>query len=173
MDFLLKIKNWQLFLLILLFPCIFTFGFMVINNNAGKELIFSVLRNSYYLIIISWSYKVIKTFNNTSSIHSEKQIKLLDWFIVISFMWIIFTFLPKDLNASNFLIIKLLKRIIFLAFPFTFIYLVFFTAKLLTHLRLGNQVKTGTIIFEMIKIFYLPISLWWLQKEVNGYYSKK
>lgn len=83
MDFLLKIKNWQLLLITLLLPWINAIGLRIIFdfNSYGSDVFMGIFTLTYYLIFIGWNYKVIKTFNQDENILTVNQIKRLDWLL--------------------------------------------------------------------------------------------
>lgn len=175
MDFILKLKNWQLFLIIFILPWVIAIGLTLIFNfeNIGGRKTLGIYTVIYYAIFIFWNYKVIKTFNKKELILKPKQLKRLDWLLIIFCSYAIFLIFQTDLYLEDNILTRILSPIIILFSIYAFAFLVFCTAKTLKGLQLKNDIRTSDIIIEMFVIFYFPIGLWWLQKKVNKFLTEK
>lgn len=174
MDILLKIKNWQLFLIIILLPWLLLIAYITIfkSNSSNYDVFGVIFTLIYYLIFVGWNYKVIKTFNKTEKILTEKQNKRLDWLLIIFFIYLIFILFRTQVFETDVLVFKILSPILMLLSVYSFFFLVYCTAKTLKYLQLKNQIRTADIIVEMFVILYFIIGIWWLQRKVNKYYDE-
>ena len=175
MDFILRLKNWQLFLIIFILPWVIAIGLTLIFkfDNIGGRTTLGIYTVIYYAIFIVWNYKVIKTFNKTKLILKPKQIKRLDWLLIIFCFYAVFLIFQTNLYLEGNVLTRILSQIIILFSIYTFIFLVFCTAKTLKGLQLKNDIRTSDIIIEMFVIFYFPVGVWWLQKKVNRLFIEK
>jgi hypothetical protein len=169
MDFLLKIKNWQLFLIVLIIPWIF--GFVLKNVFNGDNAFMNVFTILYYLIFITWNYSVIYFFNKNENILSRKQIRILQFLFLNVLIYIIFLAFRFRIITNGSLVINLISFLFQLISVFAIFYLVFCSAKTIKYLKLKDQIRTSDIIIEMFVILYFPIGVWWFQREVNKYYK--
>jgi len=174
MDILLRIKNWQLFLIIFLLPWLLLIAYITIfeSNSSTYNVFAAIFTLIYYVIFVGWNYKVIKTFNKTEKILTEKQNKRLDWLLIIFFIYLIFILFRTQVFETDLLVFRILSPILMLLSVYSFIFLVYCTAKTLKYLQLKNQIRTADIIVEMFIIFYFIIGVWWLQRKVNKYYDE-
>lgn len=175
MNILLKMKNWQLFFISLILPIALSFLYLFFVDletfEEGNKLV-GAISIMYYAVFLAWNYKVAKTFNKKSEALSKKQLKRLDWLMIIFVIYIIYftTHIWKFFPDSFLVSIPLF--ILMAVASFAFFYIVFCTAKTLKYIQLKNQIRTSDIIVEMFVIFYFPIGVWWLQRKVNQYYNE-
>ena len=175
MDFILKLKNWQLFLIILLVPWILAIGLNMIFDlkSYRDDLTIGIFTIIYYIIFMIWNYKVIRTFNQRELILKPKQLKRLDWLLVVLCIYAVYLILPIEIRMSGNLLMRILSPIIMIISAYALIFIVFCTAKTLKGLQLKEQLRTADIIIEFFVIFYFPIGVWWLQKKVNRFLIEK
>lgn len=174
MNIILKLKNWQLFFISFILPWILSFSYLFFVDletfMAGDKLIGAVSL-MYYTVLLTWNYKVIKTFNGNWNALTKKQIKRLNWLFVVLAIFILQFVTKIGESYPNLIIIRILSFLLTFTAPFSFIYIVFCTAKTLKYIQLEKQLRTSDIIIEMFVIFYFPIGVWWLQQRVNKYYD--
>ena len=172
MDFILKLKNWQLFLIIFLFP--FTIGFGLIAfiefNYNNESLIMGIVSIIYYAIFVLWNYKVIKTFNRRVRILKLQQIKRLDLSLIVLPIYAVFLLFPDKMFFNDDILLNILSPIFIILMTYAFFFMVFCTAKTLKGLQLKDQLRTADIIIEMLLILYFPLGIWSLQKRVNRFF---
>lgn len=175
MNFLLKLKNWQLFLISFILPWILSFSYLFFVDLktfiAGDKLI-GAISLMYYTVFLTWNYRVIKTFNRNWNALTIKQIKILNWLIVVLVIFILHLVTNIGEFYPDLIIIRILSFLLNLTASFSFFYIVFCTAKTLKYIQLEKQLRTSDIIIEMFVIFYFPIGVWWLQRRVNKYYNE-
>jgi hypothetical protein len=173
MNILLRVKNWQLFLMIIPLPWIVaillktSFDF----KSYDDVILMSVITIVYYSIFLTWNYKVIKTFNKNELILKPNQLKRLDWLLVILIVYGLYIILPMQIKTSDILWVKISSSIIMLFAMYAILFTVFCTAKTLKGIQLKSQLRTSDIIVEMFIILYFPVGVWWLQQKVNKFYK--
>ena len=175
MKILLKLKNWQLFLISFILPWILSFlylFFVDLETFEAFDKLMGAISLMYYSVFLAWNYKVVKTFNKNFDALTKKQVKRLDWLIVILVIYILYLTTHISKFFPDSVIVSILLWILILTASFSFFYIVFCTAKTLKYIQLKNQLRTSDIIIEMFVIFYYPIGVWWLQRKVNRYYNE-
>jgi len=177
MNIILKLKNWQLFIITFLLPIIIV---LIKLSTVDQESYTTEEFNSflapisiiYYALLIIWNYRVTKTFNKFETALTQKQLKLLDLLLTVLIIYVIYQITHEFLGISQLLITTILYWIFTLTSVFAVFYIIYCSAKTIKYLQLKNQLRTPDIIIEMILIFYFPIGVWWLQKKVNRYYNE-
>ncbi len=175
MKILLKLKNWQLFLISFILPWILSFlylFFVDLETFEAFDKLMGAISLMYYSVFLAWNYKVVKTFNKNFDALTKKQVKRLDWLIAILVIYILYLTTHISKFFPDSVIVSILLWILILTASFAFLYIVFCTAKTLKYIQLKNQLRTSDIIIEMLVIFYFPIGVWWLQRKVNRYYNE-
>jgi len=175
MKILLKLKNWQLFLISFILPWILSFlylFFVDLETFEAVDKLMGAISLMYYSVFLAWNYKVVKTFNKNFDVLTKKQVKRLDWLIIILVIYILYLTTHMSKFFPDSVIVSILLWILILTASFAFFYIVFCTAKTLKYIQLKNQLRTSDIIIEMFVIFYFPIGVWWLQRKVNQYYNE-
>ena len=167
-NILLRIKNWQLFLLSICLPLVVS----ALLKKSFNVKIFDSLGIIYYLIMILWNINVVRFFNKDLSFLSKQQYNQLKILLPFSLLFILFSTLLKNLELQS-PIFAILSFIFILITAYSFFFLIFCTAKTLKGLQLGDKLRLSDIIVEMFIILYFMIGLWWLQKKVNRYYIEK
>ena len=167
MNFLLRIKNWQLFLLLLI-PCIVMsfLDFVYSERSLLNDLICGI----YIFIIIAWNYRVIKEFNVTANVLSVRNLMLVDcfyYYTIASYLCVVFLInLEQSLLNDCILSFAIVTSIIGLLF------LVFNSSKILRILENKERKDFAGVIGTMILILYFPVGIWWMQGKVNKYYKE-
>ena len=175
MKILLKLKNWQLFFISFILPWILSFlylFFVDLETFEAVDKLMGAISLMYYSVFLAWNYKVVKTFNKNSDALTKKQIKRLDWSIVVLVIYSLYLITHISKIFPDSIIVSILIWILMFTASFAFFYIVFCTAKTLKNLQLKSQLRTSDIIVEMFVIFYFPIGVWWLQRKVNRYYNE-
>ena len=163
MNFLLKIKAWQLFVLLLI-PML---GAGTIDfNQHGASILSMCFYLLYFLIIAEWNFRAILVFNRTEGIFTESQQKRTVW----SYRLLLISTLCCAVGAFLNELLFTLASLISLA---CLILLVYNSARILRHLEKKESTDIAGIVGEMIAILYFPIGIWWLQSKVNKHYKEK
>jgi Ca2+/Na+ antiporter len=171
MKLLLRLKNWQVFALMIVLPLILTILIFKLLDLGEYEL--DILRGMslliYYIVFMCWNYSVINYFNRPSGVIGKSHLIWVNRLVVIVVLYVI-VFLQLEFYFEE---LSALSAVLMPAFFFTFVYLVYGVAKTLKTIQLEEDVRKSDIIVEMFMIFYLPIGIWWIQKRVNQFYEEK
>lgn len=174
MNILLRLKNWQIFLAMTIFPLIIAIGIFKLFDLGNQELdyIMSFVALVYYTVFMGWNYSVIKYFNKPEKIMKKSYLNVINWLLIIVVLYGVFLAIPFHLRTNSDIVSKF-SVLIMPLFGFTFFYLTYGTAKTLKTIQYKENIRTSDIAVEMFLIFYLPIGIWWLQKRVNTLYKEK
>jgi len=177
MNILLRLKNWQLFIITILLPTIIVIiklSTVELENYETSEFndFLGIVAFIYYVIFIFWNYNVTKTINNNEKALTKKQLKLFDWLLTVLIIYVLHNITHEYFGISQLLIVRILFWIFTFVSVYAFFYIIFCTSKTLKYIQLKNQLRTSDIIVEMFVILYVPIGMWWLQKKVNRYYNE-
>ena len=175
-NYLLRIKNWQLFCLIFFVPIAFTtiYGLAMRFFNFNSTGLFDnpLPTIIYGILFIAWNFSVIKKLDETDKILTEKNKKLLKFILLYLCLYLVYILGPAlDLFTINFQFI-LWKGLSFLSHFVMFlslVTLVYYSAKAIKYRQLNVKTRTSDIFIEMLIIFYFPLGLWWLQPRLNKF----
>lgn len=177
MNILLKLKNWQLFLISFLLPTIIviikltTVDLETYETEEFNDFLMPI-SFIYYIILFAWNYRVTKTFNRHEKALTQKQLKLLDLLLLVLIIYVLYNVFHEYLDLSKYGLITALFWMFTFTSVFAFFYTIYCTAKTLKYLQFKNQLRVPDIIVEMFLILYFPIGVWWLQRRVNKYYRE-
>jgi len=173
-NFLLRIKNWQLFFMILILPFIIAILYeliMTLLNGPRMEILANPLTTIlYFVVFVLWNYSVIKYLDESDKTMTENNKKTLKYILIYLAFYIAYIIGPLlnlftwDLQFFLWKAISLLSHFIM---ALSLITLIYFSAKSIKFRQLGDQIRTSDIIIEMLIIGYFPLGLWWLQPRLN------
>lgn len=180
MNFLLKLKHWQLFILLFLGTGILSISSIMLLNTVsnnrvsiGDSIIPMVIA---YFLIASWIIKSIVILEKKNQILTTKQLKIVK-FGTYFLIFYAFKLLNIDLQlislSFDFLPFRILSFITHPIAFFLYYYFVFLFAKLLVTNKYGNNSRTGDYILELLKVFFFPIGIWILQPTLNKIYNEQ
>ena len=163
MNFLLKIKAWQLFSLLLI-PIL---GASILDFNQFRSSILSMCFCLVYLFAIAeWNFRVVMVFNRTEDIFTANQQKKLIWAYRLLLVSTLCCAVGISLNELLFTLASLINIVCLLL-------LVYSSSKILRHLEKKESNDVAGIVGVMIAILYFPVGVWWLQGKVNKHYNEK
>jgi uncharacterized membrane protein len=163
MEFLLKIKAWQLFSLLLI-PIL---GASILDFNQFEPSILSMCFCLVYVLAIAeWNFRVVMVFNRTEGIFTENQQKKIIWTYRLLLVSTLCCAVGFSLNEQLFTLASLINIV-------CLILLVYNCSKILRHLEKKESNDVAGIVGEMIAILYFPIGIWWLQSKINKLYNEK
>lgn len=167
MNFLLRIKNWQLFFLLLI-PCV-VMSFLDFVHSE-RSLLNNLICGIYIFIIIAWNYIVIKEFNVKANIFSVRNLLLVDciyYCTIASCLSVLYL-----INLEYSLLIDWILSIAIITSISGLLFLVFNSSKILRMLKNKERRDFAGVIGTMIMILYFPVGIWWIQSKVNKYYME-
>jgi len=172
-DFLLKVKNWQLFLIILIAPLILSTLVSIGINNYSYKLFMGLYASAYSFIFILWNYQVVTRLSKKKPALTPKQIKWSKILLLSIPFYIIITYKPISQLLDNYLVFTLLSTLIVFVSVFAIFYLMFCASRTIKYLQFGNDIRMSDIIVEMLSILYFIFGVWWFQKRVYEYYKNE
>ena len=184
MIILLRLKHWQLFLLILVIPLIlnvlYTIFAVSISNLLLDFSIMLLIGGVSMAIFFGWLYvlgtNLHKMLPETVSMNLTKfKLFLITPLVYISFVSVLIFMLFNDISTPNkpmsigwfWLIIP-----IHLFSMFCIFYCLYFTAKVLKSVELQKSVSFGDFVTEFFLLWFYPIGIWIIQPRVNKFFEK-
>lgn len=183
MNYFLKAKHWQLFLLMFGLPFLLQ-GMMIGqmlssipiagDGNPSINMPFYLLMIPVFLVIVmfwGWSWSVgvgIQAFIPSELRLNVKQFKV---FLIIPFVYILF-FLGMIMNALNLEGI-LEENLLFFIFPAHLLamccsfYCIYFIAKTIKTAELQQKVTFGDILGTLFLLFIYQLGIWSIQPRIN------
>lgn len=201
MDFLLKAKNWQLFILMYGFIIVMQIAVIALAffakfptfHNAHYEM--ETFLNMFYIIIVlsmmsmgvyfAWLYAVsmgLRKIFPTSVNYSLKTFKAFFIIPIVFYCALIFliSFIVSgsleffiEENPIIFIIVMLVIVVPMSIFSAVcMIYLNYFAAKSYKTALLQREVRFKDFVGEFFLIYFLPVGIWILQPKINKLFSR-
>lgn len=175
MNRMVKIKHWQLFILLFLLPVILLFSLPdeVVLDDSPEGLASSLVIMAFYLaILLFWvltlGYKLYNRIPSSVNLKTEYFIFLSALMLVVAYIaflfWTILNFSNKK-QVPSFLF-PTLTLMSFVAIASTF-YCWRFIAKVLKIVELKRAVSMNEWFSDAVAFFFYPAGLWSLQPRVN------
>ncbi len=178
----LKMKHWQLFLLIMGIPMLFQFfmmGTMFTNlasgNSSASLFMFNYMKLFPIMMVLFmgvlygwlWSVAVGLQYKMPEGV-KMKVAKFKIFFFtpliyIFFFLALIMTFMAGKPNPVIFVVI-----IPFHLFSmFCMIYILYFVAKTLKTVELQREVNFSDFVGEFFMIWFYPVGIWIVQPKIN------
>lgn len=191
MDIFLRLKHWQLFLLIIGLPIVFQISFVGVLASSEKvgtmDNIFQLLQFAPLIFSISmcaffgWFWAIAMEFQK--KLPESLRLKLTKFkvlflismtylvgilFLLTNFNTIIYYARTYDEhNTYLFLIALVIIIVLHLFSVFGIFYSMYFVAKTIKTVELQREVRFGDFIGEFFMIWFYFIGIWILQPKVN------
>jgi hypothetical protein len=186
----LKVKHWQLFLLIFGFPTIFQLVFMssifsAISTNPGPEMIFStmkffpILMILFMAILLGWFWSIAIGLQKKVPEHITMKVKKFKTFFLIYLAYILcltiliafaMNGMMSGVNEPSVVNIGTMFAIIVplhLFSMFCILYSLYFVAKTFKTVELQREVKFSDFAGEFFLILFYPVGIWIIQPKIN------
>ncbi len=160
MKFLLKLKHWQLFL-VLFIPFILS---ALIPLIVPKTYMF--LSNLWIIIFVLWLY--ILSINLYREIESKKDIKT----IFVIFQTIAILTMLSFLLIPFFTFLSLpayIKTIVYVYSAIGILFSIVYCARILTLF----EKKQNLLFVNLILLWFFPVGLWVIQPKIRTFFIKK
>lgn len=177
MKILLRLRHWQLFILLFLVPYLIAY---LISPSATEDSVRSdmlwVLVLKWILILLfslSWLYSAVVTLHRQLPEHTKMPLltfKINFFIYTIVFVGILSIMLFVDFQGrggSMNLSVAILLFFLCLPFFFSLIYTLLFFARLLKTVELQRPVSFGEYALNFILLFYMPVGVWFIQPQLN------
>ncbi len=180
---LLRIKNWQLLILILAIPIIIDFILIYtsvsdsVSDKFNKLLPVSLFQ---FTIVILWEFSIANLLHKSLPKNVKMNFKRFKIFffipvfyiISIGFLVIKILSLPVTENIRTYIIVYLFTIPIQFFSIFCIFYSIYFISKSLKSVELQKEVNFNEHILEFFLLFFFPFGLWLIQPRINEIYSQ-
>jgi len=158
MNFILRLKHWQVFLILIL--GLFINNFTIEDNQT----LTTILRLTGAVIYFSWGLLV---GHGLYQIASDKLNLNYNLFLINSFVWLtayMIVIIISDGQGMTFTGVEALPG--FYVF-FAFLHFLMFPARTLKSIEKDKKADIGECIGDFFLIVFLPIGIWFLQPRIN------
>jgi hypothetical protein len=170
----LKLKHWQLFMLVIVIPLIFQFikiGSITSNDNHGTALDnFPIIFIFGIGIYFSWLYSLGTNLHRklpSKGLLNIKVFKFIVFFPVFYFLLTAFSlFRTPSSEVPSIGTFALMIPLQFLAL-FSNFYCIYFIAKALKMIDCQKQCIFSEFTEEFFLIFFFPLGIWKIQPRIN------
>ena len=158
MKFILRLKHWQVFLILI--AGLFISNFEIENNKTLTTILFLIGMTTYFSWILFVGHALYQLL-------PEKIELNYNLFLINSFIWLtsyIFVMVISDGQGMTFSGVEALPG--FYVF-FAFLYFLMFPARALKSIEKDRKADIGECIGDFFLIVFLPIGIWFLQPRIN------
>lgn len=158
MTLLLKLKHWQIFLLLCLALLITKFTW------AGFELLNAILNLIGVLLYMIWYFAIGLELseNLPKKVELPKTMFIINGFVVITSFVILIMFFGGSFESNGLLGFIWVVYLMYAVFQFFF-----YPAKALKSIELNKEAGFGDYILDVIFMLFWPIGIWWVQPRLN------
>jgi hypothetical protein len=178
MTLFLRLKHWQLFIMVFVIPAICQIIFMtrVFSENNPRLILqfFPVLLILYCSVLFGWYYALATNLQKKLPETVKMNVTRFRWFFFIPAVYIlflcVFLFSVFGNMANGF---QPNPVIFFVIVPvhlfsiFCILYCLLFTAKALKSVELQKPVTFSDFSGEFFLIWFFPIGVWFIQPRIN------
>lgn len=167
MEILLKLKSWQLFMLVVGINIVIAILTAFFPGNTA--IIFSSIcaASISAIIYFMWMWEIVVKLNKTEK--GEKLINdrlfKISYFIIMLYFFLGLLFRYLGLNESVFY--YFMPFIFFLLF-----YCMLFVSKLLIKINIKRDPNLSDYVGWFFLFYFYPIGIWFIQPKVNKFYDK-
>ncbi len=182
MSLILKAKNWQIFTVIIIIPCLlFSLGIIALTNFSNFFLIFFAAPTAIIMsqmLIYIWIWTVSLSLWKKYNLKKYYQTQWLKILIILSlsilliilgyFLWGASIMISGSPSISNSIIkttwMILPLQVLFLGTKF---YGYYFLAKMIKSAENDSIQTFNNIINDFILLIIFPLGIWYIQKKIN------
>lgn len=158
MNFVLRLKHWQAFTIIIL--CLFIGHFEIEGNRTLTTILLSIGMTAYF----SWIFLMGHGLYQLLPTKIELNYNL---FLINSFIWLtayVIVMIISDGQGMTFNGVAAIPA--FYVF-YAFLHFLMFPARALRSIESNRKAGIGECIGDMLLIIFLPIGIWFLQPRIN------
>ncbi|MBV6645062.1 MAG: hypothetical protein KI790_06420 [Cyclobacteriaceae bacterium] len=158
MEFILRLKHWQVFLILLT-------GSITSNFTWENNLLFNLALNAFGLIIyFFWYFAVGLELTE----HLPRRVELpRTLFIVNSFVLIVSLLIIVAVYDGYFSTNGLLGFIWIVYLMYAMLQFMFYPSKALRTVEQGTEATFGQYLKYVLLTIFWPIGIWWIQPKLN------
>ena len=158
MTLLLKMKHWQVFLLLFFASFISTFTW------AGDELLNALLNLTGTLLHMVWYFAIGLELSEQlpRKVELPKTLFIVNAFVLILSVVIISMFYAGSFESNGLLGLIWVAYLMYAMFQFFF-----YPGKALKSIEINEEAKVGEYIGYFFLMIFWPIGIWWIQPKLN------
>jgi hypothetical protein len=184
MEYFLKAKHWQIFIIIVVMPFIISVlsdGFLIINENSKINIIFrSVIPLILTAFSTFWILIVSLGLQSKIPIYIKMDVKIFKLLYIIPLIFSVFFEELIDIfigfsNNQEFkaLITLLLIFTSILLIGYCYGYCAYFAAKTFKTVEQRRKVIFGNFSIEFFLFLFYPIGIWIIQPKINKIFANE
>jgi len=158
MNFILKLKHWQVFLILLI-------GSVTSNFTWENHELFNLALNSFGLVTYFFWYFAVGlelTELLPPRVELPKTLFIINAFVLITSMLIIVAVFNGQFSSNGLLGFLWIIYLMFAMFQF-----MFYPSKALRSVELGTEATLGQYFGYFLLTIFWPIGIWWIQPKMN------
>lgn len=183
MKLLLKLKHWQLFLLLMVIPILFQIGMFaavfISNDPLMMFSLFPIVMILFMGIFFGWFYALGTHLHKKlpDTVHMNLRLFKILLFIPVAYMSLFMVFMINMFNGiigggePNVAIFMLIFPL-HLFSMFCIFYCLYFNAKSLKSVELQKPVTFNDFAGEFFLIWFFPVGIWFLQPRINKLFEE-
>lgn len=158
MDFILRLKHWQVFLILLI-------GSLTSNFTWENQETFNLVLNSLGLIIYFFWYFAVGlelTEHVPPRVELSRTLFIVNAFVLIISMLIIVAVFTGHFSSNGLLGFLWIAYLMYAMFQF-----MFYPSKALRTVEQGKEATFGQYFKYVLLTIFWPIGIWWIQPKLN------
>lgn len=158
MGFVLKLKHWQVFLILLI-------GSIATNTKWGNHEVFNLGLNSFGLIIyFLWYFAVGLELAELlpPRVELPRTLFIINALVLIISMLLIISVYGGNFSSNGFLGFLWIAYTMYAMFQF-----MLFPSKALKSVEKGSEATIGQHFGYFLLTIFWPIGIWWIQPKLN------
>ena len=184
MNYLLRLKHWQLFLLIIGLPAIIEITLRItmirsegsLSGFANKNFLSFIVRIISMAVSIGWLYAIGTNFHK--KLPDSVKMNLVRFKVIVfilavyaQFFCIFLAFMINEeiLGLSLYKVINTVHTIIM----FCLLYCLHFNARVIKAVELQRPVTFGDFSEDFLLLLIYPIGIWIIQPRINNLFENK
>jgi peptidoglycan/LPS O-acetylase OafA/YrhL len=164
MNFILKLKHWQIFLILLI-------GSLTSNFTWEDHEFFNLGLNSFgFIIYFFWYFAVGLELTEylPPRIELPRKLFIINAFVLIISILIIVVVFNEQFSSNGLLGFLWIVYLMYAMFQF-----MFYPSKALRTVEQGEEATFGQYFGYFLLIIFWPIGIWWIQPKLNKIAAEK
>ncbi|MNS44804.1 hypothetical protein D3C72_772550 [compost metagenome] len=192
MNFFLRIRHWQFFLITFALPLVLEACFIpsvIFSQTFNPDIIvvFSIMMLIMLFMQMGWSYTIGTNLHKRLPPGVSMPLKRFKWFLFIPVVYIaliLLVFMPlilktMDIESPDNSIPLAISAALLLIIPlhlfsiFCLIYTLYFNAKSLKAVETRKPVTFSDFAGEFFLLWFFPVGVWIIQPRINKIFSEE
>ncbi len=182
MTILLRMKHWQIFLILICLPIILHLWISkveIFNQNVNDLISTFDMPVIFITTLFFWLYTLASNLNNKLTSDFKLNIKkFIACLIVPLFYFLLLFFFVLEMSEINYttsfiILIFVIGVPLHLLSMFCIFYCFWFNAKLLSSVELQKEGALNEYIGYFFLFWFYPIGIWIIQPKINIIFNKK